>query len=96
MAGLITVNDLIERLQNDFLSDEVVAYTIYSKGDVENVLESTYDRSDINADEVWNEVARNIVGAIDSAQADLNEYLEELVGTEVDEYEEPEDEEEEG
>jgi len=36
-------------------------------------------------------VAHNIVGAIDSAQADLNEYLEELVGTEVDEYEEPED-----
>lgn len=91
MASLITVNDLIERLQNDFVSDEVVAYTIYSKGDVKNVLESTYDRSDINADEVWNEVARNIVGAIDSAQADLNEYLEELVGTEVDEYEEPED-----
>ena len=91
MAGLITVNDLIERLQNEFVSDEVVAYTIYSKGDVENVLESTYDRSDINADEVWNEVAHNIVGAIDSAQADLNEYLEELVGTEVDEYEEPED-----
>jgi hypothetical protein len=89
MASLITVNDLIERLQNDFVSDEVVAYTTYSKGDVENVLESTYDRSDINADEVWNEVARNIVGAIDSAQADLNEYLEELVGTEVDEYEEP-------
>ena len=91
MASLIKVNDLIERLQNDFVSDEVVAYTIYSKGDIENVLESTYDRSDINADEVWNEVARNIVGAIDSAQADLNEYLEELVGTEVDEYEEPED-----
>ena len=91
MAGLITVNNLIKRLQNDFVSDEVVAYTIYSKGDVENVLESTYDRSDINADEVWNEVARNIVGAIDNAQADLNEYLEELVGTEVDEYEEPED-----
>ena len=91
MASLITVNDLIKRLQNDYVSDEVVAYTIYSKGDVENVLESTYDRSDINADEVWNEVARNIVGAIDNAQADLNEYLEELVGTEVDEYEEPED-----
>ena len=91
MASLMTVNDLIKRLQNDYVSDEVVAYTIYSKGDVENVLESTYDRSDINADEVWNEVARNIVGAIDNAQADLNEYLEELVGTEVDEYEEPED-----
>ena len=91
MATLNTVKDLIERLQNDFVSDEVIAYTIYSKGDVENVLESTYDRLDISADEVWNEVARNIVGAIDSAQADLNDYLEELVGTEVDEYEEPED-----
>lgn len=89
--AIYKVRELIERLQIDYDPNEVIAYTIYSKGDVESLLEHDFQRPDISTDEVWEEVIRGVNGSIETSQEDINSYLHELVNAEVDQYEDPED-----
>ena len=90
--AIYKVRELIERLQSDYTPDEVIAYTIYSKGDVESILQYDFERPDISTDEVWEEVIKGVNGAIETSQEDINNYLNELVSVEVDLYEESEEE----
>jgi len=90
--AIYKVRELIKRLQSAYTPDEVIAYTIYSKGDVESILQYDFERPDISPDEVWEEVMRGVNGAIETSQEDINNYLNELVSVEVDLYEESEGE----
>ena len=83
-----TIKDLIDRLSTDYEPDELIAYTIYSKGDVEAVLKDEHNRTDIDADEVWREIAHDFDNGMGD-HSELNAVLSELVSYEVDQYEEP-------
>lgn len=91
MANSYTVKELIEHLQTTYEPDEVVAYTLYSKGDVESILKYDHNREDIDPDEVWKEIADEVEGALDGAQESVSEFLSERVSEEVDLYEEPQE-----
>jgi len=89
--AIYKVRELIEWLKIDYDPNEVIAYTIYSKGDVESLLKHKHQRPDISTDEVWEEVIEGVNGAIETSQGDINSYLHELVSAEVDQYEDPEE-----
>ena len=86
-----TIKDLIDHLSTNYEPDELIAYTIYSKGDVEAILKDEHNRTDIDADEVWREIAHDFDSGMGD-RSELNAFLSELVSDEVDQYEQPEGE----
>jgi hypothetical protein len=88
-----TVKDLIDDLNKNYQPDEEIAYIIYSKADVEPLLKDEHDRGDIDADEVWKEIAVHLKNGLHDSQEGVIQFLSELVEEQVDLYEDPEKEE---
>lgn len=84
-----TIKELINHLQTNYDPDEVVAYTLWSKGDVVPLLVEN-GREDIDADEVWREIVDDFENGMDSGETSM--CLSELVDEQVALYEKPEEE----
>jgi hypothetical protein len=85
-----TVKELIKYLNATYQPDEVLASTFYSKADVEYELKER-NREDIDADEVWREIADDLESGMGDSQEGVSIYLSELVNEQVALYEDPED-----
>lgn len=75
---ITTVRSLIDSLKNGYALDETISYTIYSRADVFCSVDRDFDDKDV--DKAWGEsIIYDVDSAIDTAQAEINEYLEQAI-----------------
>ena len=71
MANMTTVQELIDYLVKDYDSSEIVAYTIYSEGDLQ-------EQDEAKRRLIWQEVAPEVRRCIENLQPEIGEFIEEL------------------